>query len=44
MIGNNRRLPGCREGDLILIAEAGAYGAVMASHYNLRKPAVEVCL
>ncbi|SFN36890.1 bifunctional aspartate kinase/diaminopimelate decarboxylase [Dokdonella immobilis] len=44
VLGNNRRLPGCREGDVILIAEAGAYGAVMASHYNLRKPAAEVCL
>ncbi|MFZ1723377.1 MAG: bifunctional aspartate kinase/diaminopimelate decarboxylase, partial [Dokdonella sp.] len=44
VLGNNRRLPACREGDVILIAEAGAYGAVMASRYNLREPAGEVCL
>ncbi len=28
----------------MLIAQAGAYGAVMASHYNLREPAEEVVL
>ncbi|WP_348057058.1 bifunctional aspartate kinase/diaminopimelate decarboxylase [Dokdonella sp.] len=42
VLGNNRRLPECREGDVLLIAQAGAYGAVMASHYNLRAPAVEI--
>ena len=44
ILGHNRRLPVCREGDVILIAEAGAYGAVMSSHYNLRTPAREVVL
>jgi bifunctional diaminopimelate decarboxylase / aspartate kinase len=44
VLGSNRRLPACREGDVILIAQAGAYGAVMASHYNLRAPAEEVVL
>ncbi len=44
ILGHNRRLPVCWEGDVILIAEAGAYGAVMSSHYNLRKPAREVVL
>lgn len=44
VLGSNRRLPECREGDVLLIAEAGAYGAVMASHYNLREPASEICL
>jgi diaminopimelate decarboxylase len=44
VLGSNRRLPVCREGDVILIAQAGAYGAVMASHYNLRAPAEEVVL
>jgi diaminopimelate decarboxylase/aspartate kinase len=44
VLGNNRRLPECREGDVLLIAQAGAYGAVMASHYNLRDPAVEIVL
>jgi diaminopimelate decarboxylase/aspartate kinase len=28
----------------LLIAQAGAYGAVMASHYNLRDPAAEIVL
>ncbi len=41
ILGSNRRLPECREGDVLLIAEAGAYGAVMASRYNLREPAAE---
>jgi diaminopimelate decarboxylase len=27
-----------------LIANAGAYGRAMSSHYNLRDPAVEICL
>ena len=44
VLGANRRLPECREGDVILIAQAGAYGAVMASHYNLREPAMEVII
>ncbi|MGN6518998.1 MAG: bifunctional aspartate kinase/diaminopimelate decarboxylase [Dokdonella sp.] len=44
VLGANRRLPECREGDVLLVAQAGAYGAVMASHYNLREPAVEVVL
>jgi diaminopimelate decarboxylase/aspartate kinase len=44
VIGNNRRLPSCAEGDVVLIAEAGAYGAVMASHYNLRAPAGEIII
>jgi diaminopimelate decarboxylase/aspartate kinase len=30
-----------REGDVILIANAGAYGFAMASRYNLREPAIE---
>ena len=33
-----------REGDVLLIATAGAYGAVMGSHYNLREPAPEFTL
>jgi bifunctional diaminopimelate decarboxylase / aspartate kinase len=44
VLGSNRRLPPTREGDVILIAQAGAYGAAMASHYNLRDPAAEVAL
>ena len=41
VLGSNRRLPECHEGDVILIAQAGAYGATMASRYNLREPAAE---
>lgn len=37
-------LPVCQEGDVLLIAEAGAYGQVMGSHYNLRAPAQELIL
>ena len=44
VLGANRRLPECREGDVILVAQAGAYGAAMASRYNLREPATEEIL
>ncbi len=44
VLGRRRRLPiDTTEGDTLLIADAGAYGAVMASRYNLRAlPAEEV--
>lgn len=35
-------LPACHEGDVLLIATAGAYGHAMSSHYNLRPPAEEL--
>jgi diaminopimelate decarboxylase/aspartate kinase len=41
VLGESRLLPPSREGDIILIANAGAYGRVMASHYNRRRPAPE---
>ena len=44
VLGTERLLPECREGDVLLIADAGAYGHAMASHYNLREPAAEVVL
>ncbi|AEN73059.1 aspartate kinase [Rhodothermus marinus SG0.5JP17-172] len=44
VLGHGRRLPDTREGDVLLIAQAGAYGAVMSSHYNRRPPAREVFL
>ncbi|HET6631356.1 MAG TPA: bifunctional aspartate kinase/diaminopimelate decarboxylase [Rhodanobacteraceae bacterium] len=44
VLGSDRRLPESREGDVILIAQAGAYGAVMASNYNARGLAAEVVL
>jgi diaminopimelate decarboxylase/aspartate kinase len=44
ILGADRRLPACEEGDVLLVAQAGAYGRVMASHYNLRDPAPETVL
>ena len=43
-IGNDRLLPQCGEGDVLIVANAGAYGHVMSSRYNLRQPAVEVVI
>jgi diaminopimelate decarboxylase/aspartate kinase len=40
-LGSDRWLPQTREGDVLLIANCGAYGRVMASYYNLRPPASE---
>jgi bifunctional diaminopimelate decarboxylase / aspartate kinase len=38
VLGRRRRLPdGTAPGDCMLVADAGAYGAVMASRYNLRE-------
>ena len=37
ILGRDRALPEPQEGDLLLIANAGAYGASMASRYNLRE-------
>lgn len=44
VLGIERRLPECREGDIMLIANAGAYGRVMSSEYNLRDLPREVML
>lgn len=41
VLGLDRVLPECREGDILLVANAGAYGRVMASSYNRREPAPE---
>jgi diaminopimelate decarboxylase/aspartate kinase len=41
VLGRSRRLAPASEGDVILIANAGAYGRVMSSWYNLRPPAGE---
>ena len=43
-LGYDRLLPVTKEGDILLIANAGAYGHCMSSHYNLRPPAQEVVL
>ncbi len=44
VLGSDRRLPVAAEGDVLLIADTGAYGASMASRYNLREPAAETVL
>ncbi|HEX5761032.1 MAG TPA: bifunctional aspartate kinase/diaminopimelate decarboxylase [Thermoanaerobaculia bacterium] len=41
VLGRSRRLAPAAEGDVLLIANAGAYGRVMSSRYNLREPAGE---
>ncbi len=44
VLGRDRLLPETRPGDILLIENCGAYGAVMASSYNRRPPAREVVL
>lgn len=41
VLGAERLLPPSKEGDVLLIATAGAYGRSMSSSYNLRAPARE---
>lgn len=41
-LARERQLPPIRRGDLIAVFTAGAYGFVMASHYNARPNAAEV--
>ncbi|MGH8162261.1 MAG: hypothetical protein ACRESR_09010, partial [Gammaproteobacteria bacterium] len=44
VLGRDRLLPTTEEGDVLLVANAGAYGRVMSSHYNRRAPAGEILL
>lgn len=44
ILGLDRLLPESECGDVLLIANAGAYAAAMASRYNLREPAEELVL
>lgn len=44
VIGESRLLPKSEEGDVMLVANGGAYGRVMASSYNRRNPAEEIIL
>ena len=39
VIGEERLLPLTQRGDILAIRSAGAYGATMSSHYNMRTPA-----
>lgn len=43
-LGSDRLLPPTGEGDVILVANAGAYGYVMSSHYNRREVAKEIVI
>ena len=43
-LGSDRLLPPTEEGDVILIANAGAYGYVMSSRYNLREDTQEIVI
>lgn len=43
-LGYDRLLPVTKEGDILLIANAGAYGYCMSSNYNLRPPAQELVM
>ncbi len=44
VLGRDRLLPATEPGDVLVIENAGAYGRVMASQYNLRDPAAEAVL
>ena len=43
-LGSDRLMPPAKENDVILIANAGAYGYVMSSQYNRRDVAEEVVI
>lgn len=43
-LGYSRLIPKTQAGDVMLIANVGAYGYCMSSHYNLRTPAKEYYL
>jgi diaminopimelate decarboxylase/aspartate kinase len=43
-LGYDRLLPVTKEGDILLIANTGAYGHCMSSNYNLRPAAEEIAL
>ncbi|MBN1240611.1 MAG: bifunctional aspartate kinase/diaminopimelate decarboxylase [Gammaproteobacteria bacterium] len=43
-LGSDRLMPATQEGDVLLIANVGAYGHAMSSRYNLREPAEEMLL
>ena len=43
-LGSDRTFPSSEENDVVLIANAGAYGHVMSSRYNLRKTPPEIVI
>ena len=42
VFGKDRRLPAMKEGDLVILETAGAYGSSMGSNYNFRPLCAEV--
>jgi bifunctional diaminopimelate decarboxylase / aspartate kinase len=44
VLATDRHLPPTEEGDVLLFDVCGAYGNVMASNYNRRAPARELCI
>ncbi|MCF6264833.1 MAG: bifunctional aspartate kinase/diaminopimelate decarboxylase [Xanthomonadales bacterium] len=44
VLGHDRWLPDSREGDILMVANAGAYAQVMASTYNAREIPPEIVL
>lgn len=42
VLAYDRKLPALKQGDILLIQNAGAYGYSMASHYNLQDPPAEI--
>ena len=44
VVGESRLLPVSFEGDLMLVANTGAYGRVMSSRYNRRMPPLELTI
>ena len=44
ILGHDRLLPPTLSGDVLLVANAGAYGHAMSSRYTLREPAEEICI
>ena len=44
VLGHGRLLPKTVPGDVLLVGNGGAYGAVMSSYYNRRLPASEVVI
>ena len=43
-LGLGRALPDVKEGDILVVKSAGAYGAVMMSNYNTRPESAEIML
>ena len=43
-MGHDSMMTTTLSGDVLLVANAGAYGHAMSSRYTLREPAEEICI